>query len=703
MKTDDQPLDQEQGRKARLIEGFPTRSREQAYPSSPKVRPHQLERLAIVYVRQSSLRQLTENHESTELQYNLVYRAHDLGWRPERILVIDEDQGISGQTAEARPGFQRLLAEISLNHVGIVLGFEMSRLARSCKDWHQLLELCALFRTLLADQDGLYDPTDYNDRLLLGLKGTMSEAELHILRGRLLQGKLNKARRGELYNRLPIGYVLLPSGEPVMDPDEQVQGMVRLYFEKFEEIGTGRGVCRYLLQHGLRFPFRTYTGLNRGVLLWRPPANCTVYDLLRNPFYAGAYVHGRRQTDPRRKVAGHPSTGRITVSCEDGEVLIRDHHSGYITWEQYLSNRQRLVQNASRPRSPGVPRKGPTLLGGIVICGRCGWKMKIFYHTCGNHKTSYFCPSNVQPSLEPLCQSIATQAVDDLISRQVLRALEPAILELSLQAQQDIERERRRLREDWERRLERARYEVERARRQYDTVEPENRLVARELERRWEQSLLEERALREEFERSGVEQPLVLSAEDRARILELSSNIPALWDAPTTTSMDRQAIVRHLIEKVVITVQGTTEFVDVAIHWAGGFVSHHEVVRPVGRYQLMRDYDRLIARIKELKDSHYTAGEIAEHLNAEGFHTPRLDGVFHAVLVRMLMARAGLSDARVDSEANTHLLGPDEWWARDLAREVGVPLSVVCKWCVRGWVHARKVFRRPVSGNLPNQ
>ncbi len=524
------------------------------------------------------------------MQYGLVYRAQDLGWRPDRIQVIDEDQGLSGGTAEGRPGFQRLLAEVGLDHVGLVLGIEMSRLARSCKDWYQLLELCAIFRTLLADQDGLYDPTDYNDRLLLGLKGTMSEAELHILRGRMDQGRRNKARRGELYNRLPIGYLLTPAGEVVMDPDEQVRGVVRLCFEKFQEIGTGRGVCLYLVRHGIRFPFRAHTGPERGVLRWRAPATCTVYDVLRHPFYAGAYVHGRRQTDPRRKIPGHPSAGRITVPSEEWEVLIPDHHPAYITWDQYLANRRRLIENSSRPDTIGAPRNGPTLLSGLVTCGRCGWRMQVYYHAGQGRSPTYRCPSNNQPSDEPLCQTIAARVVDELVSRQVLRALEPAALELSLQAQQDIERERQRLGEIWKQRLERARYEVERARRQYDAVEPENRLVARELERRWEQQLNEERALREEYNRSRAERPFVLSPEDRDRITALSADVPALWDAPTTIAADRQAIVRHVVERVVISIRGTTEVVNVAIHWAGGFVSRHEILRPVGRYNLMSNY-----------------------------------------------------------------------------------------------------------------
>jgi DNA invertase Pin-like site-specific DNA recombinase len=296
-----------------------------------KIRPRHLERLAIVYVRQSTAQQVLEHRESAALQYDLRRRAITLGWAADRVIVIDEDQGQSGGTAEGRLGFQRLLAEIGLDHVGIVLGVEMSRLARSCKDWHQLLELCAIFDVILADQDGLYDPGDYNDRLLLGLKGTMSEAELHILRGRMLAGKRNKARRGELFNHAPIGFVRLPGAGMVLDPDEQAQNVVRLVFHKFEELGTVSSLLRYLARNGISLPVRPHFGPDRGQLQWRRPNRVTLTFLLHHPIYAGAYSHGRRPTDPRRKVPGRPATGRRLVPMEQWEVLIRDRLPGYIS------------------------------------------------------------------------------------------------------------------------------------------------------------------------------------------------------------------------------------------------------------------------------------------------------------------------------------------------------------------------------------
>jgi len=344
-----------------------------------KIEPRHLERWAVVYVRQSTPRQVLEHRESTALQYALRRRAIEWGWPADRVLIIDDDQGHSGSTAEGRVGFQRLLAEVSLDHVGLVLGIEMSRLARSCRDWHQLLEVCAIFGTLLADHDGLYEPRQYNDRLLLGLKGTLSEAELHILRQRMEQGRLNKARRGELFNHPPMGYVRLPNGRVAMDPDQQVQDVIRLIFEKFEELGTVHAVLRYLVRQGIQMPVRPHAGPNRGQLEWHRPSRQTVRNLLHHPIYAGAYTWGRRATDPRRKVPGRPSTGRTVVPVEQCAVFLRDRCPAYIPWEQYQANRQQMADNRARCGHRGAVREGSALLAGLLVCGRCGCRLMVGY------------------------------------------------------------------------------------------------------------------------------------------------------------------------------------------------------------------------------------------------------------------------------------------------------------------------------------
>jgi len=466
--------------------------------SSPKVRPWHLQRKAIVYIRQSTPQQVLDHRESADRQYGLVHRAAALGWPQAGVEVVDEDQGRSGQTAEGRPGFQYLLAEISLDHVGVVFGLEMSRLARSNKDWHQLLELCAIFRTLLADADGLYDPTDHNDRLLLGLKGTMSEAELHVLRSRMYQGLLNKARRGEVFNHPPAGYIKLPTGAFALDPDEQVQGVIRLLFDQFERQGSINGLLHYLVEHDIRMPIRPHHGPNRGQLQWRRPNRVTLQYLLHHPIYAGYYRWGHRACDPRRKVGGRPGTGRTVRSPEECLVLLEGRCPAYITAERFWANQQRL--QANRAASLKGVRRGPSLLGGLLVCARCGRHLLVSYTNAGRG-LRYSCVRGRLDYGEPPCQSLSGRRLDALVSTQVLSALQPAALELHLAAAADVAQERRRLHEHWQQRLERARYEAERAARQYQAVEPENRLVARELERRWEEALAGQGRLTEEYER----------------------------------------------------------------------------------------------------------------------------------------------------------------------------------------------------------
>src|SRR3954447_5236822 len=450
---------------------------------SEKVQGRHQDRLAIVYVRQSTLRQVEQHQESTRLQYALVERALQLGWARERIVVIDDDLGRSGASAVDRPGFQRLVAEVGLGHVGLVLGVEMSRLARSCRDWHQLLEICALFDTLIADSDGVLDPGAYNDRLLLGLKGTMSEAELHILKSRMHAGRQAKAQRGELFFNLPRGYMRRASGEIALDPDEQVQAVIRLVFALFEQQRTINSVLVYLAAHDIQLPYRLRGGPAKGELVWRTPNRYTLKEMLTNPAYAGAYVYGRRMIDPRRQRPGHPGSGRIKREA-GGKVLLRDRWPAYISWEDHERNCAQVTANQAQ--HAGVPRGGPSLLAGLLVCGRCGRRMVTLYPQ-GGRCLRYACSREAVNYGGATCQSFSGGCLDALVGELIMQALSPAAVEASLQLAEDIELERAALQRQWRQRLERARYEAERARRQYDAVEPENRLVARTLERQWEQ------------------------------------------------------------------------------------------------------------------------------------------------------------------------------------------------------------------------
>src|SRR5262245_14090495 len=499
---------------------------------SSKIQGCHLERWAIVYVRQSTPQQIHEHRESRERQYALADHAVTLGWPKERVEVMDEDQGHSGKSAEDRSGFHRLLAEVTMSHVGLVLGLEMSRLARSNKDWHHLLEVGAVFGSLLADQDGVYDPRDTNDRLLLGLKGTMSEFELVTMRNRLERGKLNKAERGELFLNVRAGYVKLPTGEVVQDPDEQVRAVVALVFDKFQELGSLYGLFHYLIRNNIRLGGRAHRGPHRGQVEWRRPSIPVLWEMLHHPIYAGAYAYG--WLPPNRRPPGPGGEAAIAREpAEEWKVLKRDHLPAYISWDRYLANRRRLRENRSRPESAGTARRGAALLPGLVVCGHCGLRLRTYYQFTG--QAYYSCARHLARGTERTCSGTKASPVDDLVAAQVLRALEPAALELSLQATQDIQKERERLDRHWRQRLERARYETERARRQYDAVEPENRLVARTLERRWEKALRQQRQLEEEYDRFAGEQPAGLTEAEQARIRSLSADLPGLWQASGTT------------------------------------------------------------------------------------------------------------------------------------------------------------------------
>jgi DNA invertase Pin-like site-specific DNA recombinase len=654
---------------------------------SAKIKPWHLDRIAIVYIRQSTPQQILEHKESSNLQYGLSDRAIALGWPEDRILVIDEDQGISGASAEGRPGFQRTLAEVALDHVGLILGLEVSRLARCCKDWYHLLELCARFRTLLADADGVYDPTDYNDRLLLGLKGTMSEAELHFLKGRMYQGKLNKARRGEMFNLPPIGYIKLPCGALDIDPDEQVQAVVRLLFDQFDRQGTVHGLLRYLVHHHIQIPVRVRSGPRLGQLEWHRPNRPTLLNLLHHPIYAGAYRYGHRAIDPRKKQPGRRHTGKQLRRPEDCTVLIRDHLPAYISWERFEANQRRLEANRTNAEAPGAPRQGAALLRGLLRCGRCGRRMQVRY--CGAKSLPcYACTRNTSDYGDPLCQSLSGQPIDELVSAQILAALEPAALEASLAAVADIEQERAELLKQWNLKMERIDYEVDRACRQYQACEPDNRLVARELERRWEEALKQQRQLQEEFERWKRSAPGRLSAQDRQSIAALAEDLPALWRAETTTSQDRQRIARLLLERVTILTDKESDNAEVKLHWMGGLVCEYTIKRPVSRYDQQADYPRLVRRLQELCRQKLSSSEMAERLNAEGFQPPKRTDHFTGSMVMRLTIQLGLT--RRARHGSTVGLGQDEYRPVGLARKLGVKRDTVTRWMRVGWLNLRK-------------
>jgi DNA invertase Pin-like site-specific DNA recombinase len=653
--------------------------------STSKIRDVHLNRLAMVYVRQSTPQQVLENRESRERQYALAEFAERLGWPAERVVVIDEDQGQSGKTAAERSGFQRLMMEVSLNHVGIVLGLELSRLSRSNKDWHQLIDVCGIFNTLLCDQDAVYDPLDSNDRLLLGMRGAMSEYELVTLRNRLLRGSRNKAERGELFLHVPVGYLKTATGEIVQEPDEQARGMIQLVFDKFEELGSAYAVFRYFLANRLQLGFRPHSAARGGELEWRPPTPNGILGILRHPIYAGAYAYGlHRHGTKKNPATGRTEGGTWFVPPEEIPVLLRDRLPAYISWDQYLAHQERLKQNRALHDRQGAPKRGAALLQGLVVCSKCGHRMSTRYKA--RQRPAYYCNEHWRSDLQECCGRITASTLDDLVAQELLRALEPAALELSLRAIENVEQERKRLHDQWRQKLERAQYEVSRAERHYHAVDPENRLVARTLEARWEEALKKQRALEEEYHRFLAKLPATLSAPDRERIQALSQNVPSLWYAGGTTATDRKQIVRCLVERVVVAADPATERTDVTIVWKGGLTTQHQVARPVGRYEQLQDYQRLTERLKELHRQGLHRGPIADKLNAEGFVPPHRRGGFTELGVGALMRELGLLGEYFCDD----LLQKHEWRIPNLARELGVIPQKIHYWIKQGWIHSRR-------------
>jgi len=657
------------------------------YPiQSGKIQAYHRDRLAIVYIRQSTLQQVEHHSESTKLQYALVEKAYSLGWSKEHLMVIDEDLGRSGTNAEGRPGFQKLVTEVSLEHVGLIIGIDISRLARSCRDWYQLLEVCSLFRTLIADTDGIYDPCNYNDRLLLGLKGTMSEAELHVIKQRMIAGKKAKAKRGELGMQLAMGYIKHSSGEVIKDPDEQAQSIVSLIFTLFEKYRTINGVLQYLVQNEILMPHRERSGLNKGELTWRRINRVTLTNLLHNPIYAGAYVYGRRPTDPRKKKPGRPATGRVTVQQNEWEVLIKDKLPAYITWDEYDRNQRQIKMNSSQ--GIGVPKHGSSLLSGLIICGHCGHKMISLYSNNGA-TLRYSCSGMAACYGEKVCQSLLGNPLDRLIEEKILAAIQPSALEVSMRTAKNFEQERQDKLKIWQQKLERSHYETERAYRQYNAVEPENRLVVRTLEKKWENALSSETLLKQKYDQFLIEQPIRLSGEERDQIRLLASDIPRLWNATTTTQVQRKEIVRLLIEYVKVKVLGNTEKVHVDIYWIGGYQTKADFNRPVGKLEQLSYYRELIDRAADLFEEGKLLSDIAEQLNQEGWQPAKQKSPFNAGMVRSLLARKGLISTK-KKRSDYVIREKHELTIRELSERTQIPEPTLYQWMKKGQLIARR-------------
>jgi DNA invertase Pin-like site-specific DNA recombinase len=581
-----------------------------------KIEARHLARDAYLYVRQSTLRQVFENQESTRRQYALRERATALGWQPEQVVVVDSDLGQSAATAVDREGFQKLVADVGMGKAGVVIGLEVSRLARNSSDWHRLLEICALTDTLILDEDGLYNPSHYNDRLLLGLKGTMSEAELHTLRARLSGGLMAKASRGELRIGLPVGLVYDEEDRVVLHPDVQVRDAIGLFFETFKRIGTACGVVKYFNQHGLLFPRPSHPAKTRDVL-WGPLDLARAVRMLHNPRYAGAYAYGRNRTfklpDGRMRLERRPR--------QQWHALLLDAHPGYISWQQYENNIKRLSETArayGQDRRHGPPREGPALLQGLLVCGVCGHRMTVRYHSIkGRLIPEYRCSLRTTPRRDPTCQVIRGDAIDAAIGKLLLDTMRPTALELTLAVQSEIQEridEAERLRE---KQLQRARYEAECARRRYMQVDPQNRLVASSLEADWNEKLRACDEIREQGERIRQKELAEFDETTRRRIMQLADDLPAVWNHPATSHRERKRIAALIIEDVTLIKD---DVLTLHVRFRGGATTTLTLPRPLRPQEMYMTKPEVVAEIDALLE-HHTNPEVIEILNDRGHRT----------------------------------------------------------------------------------
>ncbi|MBV8192226.1 MAG: recombinase family protein [Alphaproteobacteria bacterium] len=582
-----------------------------------KITASHLARLALVYLRQSSAAQVEHNRESTERQYALSGRARELGWPADRIVVIDEDLGLSGSGTAARSGFARLTAEVALARVGLVLGLEVSRLARNNAEWYRLIDLAGLTDTLIGDADGLYHPALFNDRLLLGLKGTMSEAELHVLRARLDGGIRNKAAKGELRRGLPVGFVWgEEDGEVRFHPDEAVCTAVRQVFAHFAETGSARRVWLWFRSEGLKFPLQMHQG---GEIRWVEASYTAIHRVLANPVYAGAYAYGRTRREIVLDAAGGRKKRLRRLPRAEWQVLIPDHHPGFINWQTYEANQERLAHN-TRPgphKEGGAVREGAALLQGLACCGHCGRRLHTHYRG-RNAAPGYHCPGKVlTEGRGAYCLSIGGIQIDEAITAAFLAALEPAGLAATIAAAERIESDREAALKQWRLGVERAHYEAERAERRYRAVDPDNRLVARGLEREWEERLCALDAAKAELERRERERPRVISEPERNRLLALGPDLAAVWNAPTTAPRDRKELLRTLIEEVTISVDRDKASSRLILRWKGGALNEIAIALPRSRPATVRTDEDTIALVRRLA-VHYPDSVIAGILNRQG-------------------------------------------------------------------------------------
>jgi DNA invertase Pin-like site-specific DNA recombinase len=655
---------------------------------NPKITTQHLSKPAYIYIRQSTLAQVRHHHESTERQYALKDKALALGWTETAIRTLDRDLGQSGTQMTAREDFKTLVADVSMGQVGAVFALEVSRLARSNLDWHRLLELCALTHTLVIDADGVYDPGDFNDGLLLGLKGTMAQAELHFLRGRLQGGKLNKAQKGELRFPLPVGLCYDDEGRIVLDPDGEVRGAVQLVFRLFRETGSAYAVVKRFAEDGLRFPKRAYGGAWAGKLIWGRLSHGRVLGLIRNPSYAGVYVFGRYQYRQRITSQGEVHKRLQPVPKADWRVHLPGHHEGYITPEEFEQNQARLARNRTNGEGTvlsGPAREGLTLLQGLLVCARCGRAITVRYQGHGGIRPIYLCSRQRHQGLATKdCVNVRSDLLDNAIGEAVLTALRPAELKLAVTVLKELEQRDHAIMRQWHMRIERAEYEAALAERRYQECDPAYRLVAATLERRWNDTLLRVESIRTEAAQFQSQKARVVTAEQKAQVLGLARDLPRLWRAPTTQAKERKRMLRLLIRDITVEKLPVQRQLVLHVRWQGGACNDITVDLPKPAPEAIRCPAAIVEQVRRLSQR-LSDLQIVAHLNQEGLRSPH-GKPFTLAMIKWIRYKYAIPP--------TCLMRRDELTVQQLAKRLRVSTHVVYYWIERRIVEARKLDDR---------
>ena len=652
-----------------------------------KIQDHHINQPAYVYIRQSTMNQVRYHQESTERQYALRDKARELGWTEAMVRVLDADLGVSGAQMMGREDFKILVADVSMGKVGAVLALEASRLARSCADWHRLLELCSLTNTLIIDEDGCYDPADFNDQLLLGLKGTMSQAELHFIRARLQGGKLNKAKKGLLKSPQPVGLCYDDQDNIVLDPDEEIRGAVKLVFDAFGETGSAYGVVHRFTKQGMQFPKRAYGGVWNGKLIWSHLTHSRALGILKNPAYAGTYVYGRYKYKRYITPDGDIRTKCTKVPMSLWSVVIHDHHAGYISWQEYLDNRMTLQKNRTNGEEnllSGPAREGLALCQGLLLCGKCGQRLSVRYKGNGGIYPVYQCNYLRREGLSTksgLC--IRCDLVDNAVSKRVLEVLQPAEVDIALKAIHQLDLRDKAVNHQWEMKIQRAEYEAQLAQRRYEEVDPSNRLVASTLESRWNQTLVNLEQAKKQYVEYQQAETQAITVEQKDKILSSLKDLPRLWNASTTRAKDRKRILRLLIKDITIEKLSDPKQIKLHLRWQGGACEDIPLTLPPRYSDQLRYPKETVDKIRDLALT-LSDYQIAEKLNQEGVLSAT-GKPFNTSKVRWIRFKHGIPAPELKQA--------DEITVKEAAKKFGVSIWVVYYWIERDIVHARRINR----------